>query len=68
MDKPQNRFLSVNYQLYTVTEGAEKQLEEQTSREHPFEFVSGFGIALDSFEKALIGLPAGSTFVWFTTS
>ena len=62
MDKPQNRFLSVHYQLYTVTEGAEKQLEEQTSREHPFEFVSGFGIALDSFEKALIDLPAGSSF------
>lgn len=62
MDKPQNRFLSVHYQLYTVTEGEEKKLEEQTSREHPFEFISGFGIALDSFENTLVGLPAGSSF------
>ena len=29
MDKPQNRFLSVAYQLYTVVNG-EKSLEEQT--------------------------------------
>jgi FKBP-type peptidyl-prolyl cis-trans isomerase SlyD len=62
MDKPQNRFLSVHYQLYTVAEGEEKQLEEQTSREHPFELVSGFGIALDSFERNLIDLPSGTPF------
>jgi len=29
MDKPQNRFLSVTYQLYTVSNG-EKTLEEET--------------------------------------
>lgn len=62
MDKPQNRFLSVHYQLYTVKEGAENQLEEQTSREHPFDFISGFGIALEGFENHLVGLPAGSPF------
>ena len=32
MDKPQNKFLSVVYQLYSVAENGEKQLEEQTFR------------------------------------
>ena len=28
MDKPQNKFLSVHYQLYTVTPEGEKELED----------------------------------------
>ena len=62
MDKPQNKFLSVHYQLYTVKDNGEKELEEQTTREHPFQFVSGFGIALESFENKLIGLEKGTPF------
>lgn len=62
MDKPQNKFLSVHYQLYTVTPEGEKELEEQTSPEHPFEFISGFGIALEGFEKNLVDKEAGSSF------
>ena len=61
MDKPQNRFLSVTYQLYTVANG-EKSLEEQTSDDHPFEFITGYGIAIDAFEKALIGMEKGKEF------
>jgi FKBP-type peptidyl-prolyl cis-trans isomerase SlyD len=61
MDKPQNRFISVHYQLYTV-EGEERKLEEQTSREHPFDFISGFGIALDGFEQKLLTLEKGTPF------
>ena len=62
MDKPQNKFLSVVYQLYTISENGEKKLEEQTSTEHPFEFITGFGIALDKFEKELINLEKGASF------
>ena len=61
MDKPQNRFLSVTYELYTVSNG-EKTLEEQTGTERPFEFITGYGIALDAFEKNLIGLEKGAAF------
>ena len=61
MDKPQNRFLSVTYELYTVSNG-EKSLEEQTGTERPFEFITGYGIALDAFEKNLIGQEKGSEF------
>ncbi|MCR5642831.1 MAG: FKBP-type peptidyl-prolyl cis-trans isomerase [Prevotella sp.] len=62
MDKPQNKFLSVHYQLYTVNENGEKTLEEQTSREHPFQFVSGFGIALESFENRLMEVEKDTPF------
>ena len=56
-----NRFITVNYQLYTVVEG-KKKLEEQTSEDRPFQFITGFGVALDSFEKNLIALETGSNF------
>ena len=61
MDKPQNRFLSVTYELYTVSNG-EKSLEEQTGTERPFEFITGYGIALDAFEKNLINQEKGTAF------
>ena len=50
MDKAPNKFMSVVYELYTVTDG-ESTLQEQTSTEHPIEFITGFGIALDAFEQ-----------------
>ena len=61
MDKQQNRFLSVVYQLYTV-ENEERTLEEQTDSAKPFEFITGFGIALDAFEQQVMKLEEGSTF------
>ena len=61
MDKAQNKFMSVVYQLYTVTDG-ENKLEEQTGTERPFEFITGFGVALDAFEQQVMELEKGSTF------
>jgi FKBP-type peptidyl-prolyl cis-trans isomerase SlyD len=61
MDKTPNKFMSVVYQLYTVVDG-EKNLEEQTSTERPFEFITGFGVALDAFEQELIKHAKGDTF------
>ena len=62
MDKPQNKFLSVVYQLYSIAENGEKHLEEQTGDEHPFEFITGFGISLDKFEQEVSGLEKGTHF------
>lgn len=56
-----NKFLSVIYQLYTV-EGEERHLLEQTSTDRPFEFISGFGIALDAFEQQILQHQQGDTF------
>ena len=61
MDKAPNKLISVVYQLYTVTDG-EKTLLEQTSTDHPFEFITGFGIALDAFEQQLMKLEKGTAF------
>lgn len=61
MEEKKNRFLSVEYELYAVKDG-EKTLEEQTGTEHPFEFITGFGIALDAFEQQLMSHEKGSTF------
>lgn len=61
MEKNKNRFLSVVYQLYSVQDG-ERALEEQTSTDRPFEFITGFGIALDAFEQKLMEVEKGSTF------
>ena len=61
MNKAQNKFMSVVYQLYTVTDG-ENKLEEQTGTERPFEFITGFGVALDAFEQQVMKLEKGSSF------
>ena len=56
-----NKFLSVEYELYSEKDG-EKSLEEQTGSDHPFDFITGFGIALDAFEQQLMGYEKGSSF------
>ena len=61
MDKAQNKFMSVVYQLYTVADG-ETTLEEQTGDDRPFEFITGFGVALDAFEQQVMNMEKGSAF------
>lgn len=61
MDKAPNKFISVVYKLYVVTDG-EKTLQEQTSPERPFEFITGYGIALDAFEQQVMKLEKDSEF------
>ena len=61
MDKAQNKFMSVVYQLYTVADG-ENTLEEQTGNDRPFEFITGFGVALDAFEQQVMNMEKGSSF------
>ena len=61
MEEAKNKFMSVVYQLYTVVDG-EKTLEEQTSPDRPFEFITGFSIALDAFEQQVMKLEKGATF------
>lgn len=61
MDQKQNRFIALHYQLYTVENG-EKKLQEQTSKEHPFQFLTGFGLALDPLEQQVVEMEKGKTF------
>lgn len=61
MDKPQNKYIAVAYKLYTVEDG-KNELVEQTSEGRPFQFISGFGVTLDEFEKQIAGLEKGTKF------
>lgn len=57
----EHRFISVHYQLYSVKDG-ERTLEEQTIREKPFQFISGFGVSLEALENQILPLEKGSGF------
>lgn len=61
MENKNNRFLSVSYTLYVNGEKG-KELVEKTTPDKPFQFISGFGIALDAFEQQIIGLEKGAAF------
>ena len=56
-----HQFLAVHYQLHSVKDG-ERTLEEQTSREHPFQFISGFGVSLEALEQHVLPLSPGTEF------
>lgn len=61
MDKQKNKYITVEYKLYTVDdEGTE--LVEQTTAGRPFQFISGFGITLKEFENRIAGLEKGEEF------
>ena len=53
--------MSVVYQLYSLKDG-KSELEEQTGDDRPFEFITGFSVALDAFEEKVKGLEKGSDF------
>ena len=61
MDQKQNKFITLNYQLYQVENG-EKTLLEQTSPQHPFQFISGFGTTLDALEQHVVNIETGQDF------
>lgn len=61
MDNNSNKYIAVAYKLYT-TENGKKELIEEATAERPFQFISGFGIALDSFENIITGLDKGHDF------
>lgn len=62
MDNKQNKYISVNYQLYTIDSDGKKELVEETKKERPFQFITGFGFSLDSFEEQIAQLAQGQDF------
>lgn len=62
MDKPQSKFISVSYQLYSIDDDGQKHLVEQTQQGRPFQFISGFGFSIDSFEQRVASLGQGEKF------
>ena len=61
MEQP-NKYISVAYELYTDNEKGIHELMEKAPVEHPFQFISGLGVALDAFESHIAALNEGDNF------
>ena len=53
--------MSIAYKLYVDGDNGLEMMEEATE-EKPFQFITGFGVALDAFEQQVAGLEKGETF------
>lgn len=60
MSEMTHKYIAVSYRLFIDGDNGKEMVEEAT-KEQPFYFLSGFGIALDAFEKKLIDVPQGRT-------
>lgn len=61
METTPNKYITAAYKLY-VTEDGKRDLVEEATKEHPFQFISGLGTTLEAFESQLKDLKAGDTF------
>ncbi|MBQ7947213.1 MAG: FKBP-type peptidyl-prolyl cis-trans isomerase [Bacteroidaceae bacterium] len=61
MEKIVNKKIRVAYTLVSHRNGESEEVEK-TTREQPFEFLSGVGYTLDAFEENLKDLKKGDTF------
>ena len=57
-----NKYVTVAYELYTDNDKGIHELVEKAPIEHPFQFISGLGIALDSFESKILAMAEGEAF------
>ena len=62
MNISEDKAVSVNYYLTSSKNNQPEQLIEQTSTEHPFVFLFGFGGVLPDFESNLNGKKKGDKF------
>lgn len=62
MEKNLHKYISVAYELYADNEKGIHELIEKAPSEHPFQFISGMGVTLDSFEEKIKDLAAGDKF------
>ena len=61
METSPNKYITVAYELYT-TEDGKRDLVEKATNEHPFQFITGLGTTLDTFENQLKDLKSGDKF------
>ena len=61
MENKTNKYMAVSYRLYTCDDNG-KHLVEETKEGQPFQFISGFGIALDAFEELVTKTAEGEPF------
>lgn len=61
MENQQNKYIEVSYKLYDISEG-KQELIETAPAEKPFQFISGFGVALPAFEEKVAALDKDASF------
>ena len=61
METTPNKYITVAYKLYVMNDD-KKELIEEATKEHPYQFISGMGISLDAFEAQVQDLNAGDPF------
>ena len=57
-----NKYLKVDYKLYTIDAEGVEHLEEHTKENEPYQFISGLGMVLEDFEENLQNLQTGDKF------
>lgn len=57
-----HKYITVAYELYADNEKGIHELIEKAPAEHPFQFISGLGVALEAFENKVKDLDEGGTF------
>ncbi len=57
----ENKYIAVSYRLETEHNG-ERTFREEATQEHPFQYISGMGLALDDFEANIQNLSEGDEF------
>ena len=57
-----NKYIKVCYSLYTISDEGKQDLVERATEAHPFQFISGMGVALDGFEQQVAKLEEGDEF------
>ncbi len=62
METIAHKYVTVAYELFSDNEKGIHELIEKAPVEHPFQFISGMGVALDSFEEKILALTQGEKF------
>lgn len=62
MEQTPHMYVTVAYELFTDNEKGIHELVEKAPVEHPFQFITGMGVALDSFEAQIAALKEGDNF------
>lgn len=62
MENKTNKLIAAQYQLFTISKNGERTLVEETTKEQPFVFITGFDAALDALEEHLENLNRGDKF------
>lgn len=62
MTQNNHQYITVAYDLYSDNSKGIHELIERAPADHPFQFISGLGVALDAFEQKIAPLAEGETF------